>query len=145
MMKKTPYSEGKRMTLAASLWGILMLLFISMASPINTWAETINEWTINMQDKADNYARWLDHPPKRRSAYGDALIMRKFIYTCTMLKAYSVNDWCGSSSLTKKWLGYARQHGFDVEVRGYKQTTFGNFHFPEKILQEIRRANEKQR
>jgi len=56
MMKKTPYSEGKRMTLAVSLWGILMLLFISMASPINTWAETINEWTINMQDKADNYA-----------------------------------------------------------------------------------------
>jgi hypothetical protein len=133
------------MTLAASLRVILMALFIIMASPTNTWAETINEWTINMQDNADNYARWLDHPPKRRSAYGDALIMRKFIYTCTMLKAYSINDWCDSSSLTKKWIGYARLHGFDVEVRGYKQTTFGNFRFPEKILQEIRRANEKKR
>jgi hypothetical protein len=133
------------MTLAASLRLILMALLIIMASPTNTSAETINEWTINMQDKADNYARWLDHPPKRRNAYGDALIMRKFIYTCTMLKAYSINDWCDSSSLTKRWIGYARQHGFDVEVRGYKQTTFGNFRFPENILQEIRRANEKKR
>lgn len=145
MIKKTHDMRDKCVTLAALLRVIVMALLVIMVSPPNTLAETINEWTINMQDKADNYARWLDHPPKRRSAYGDALIMRKFIYTCTMLKAYSINDWCDSSSLTKKWIGYARQHGFDVEVRGYKQTTFGNFRFPEKILQEIKRANEKKR
>ncbi len=123
---------------------ISMSLVMIMILPSELQAETMNEWTINMQDKADNYARWLDHPPKRRNAYGDALIMRKFIYTCTMLKAYSINDWCDSSSLTKKWVGYARQHGFDIEVRGYKQTTFKNFRFPEKILEEIKRSIKKE-
>jgi len=103
----------------------------------------MNDWTINMQDKADNYARWLDKPPKRRNVYGDALVMRKFIYTCTMLKAYSGNDWCISSTLTKKWLGYANQHGFELEIRAYKQTTSGHFRFPKKILEEINRSFKK--
>jgi len=132
------------MTFTISLRVIWMVLAFMMLLPSSIQAETMNEWTINMQDKADNYARWLDHPPKRRNAYGDALIMRKFIYTCTMLKAYSINDWCDSSSLTKKWVGYARQHGFDIEVRGYKQTTFKNFRFPEKILEEIKRSIKKE-
>jgi len=103
-------------------------------------SESMNEWVITMQDKADNYARWLDRPPKNRNIYGDALMMRKFIYTCTMLKAYSGNDWCSSSSLTTRWLGYANSHGFDAEIKGYNDTTAGHFRFPNKILKEITKA-----
>ena len=131
------------MIFTIQLRGIWMVLAFMMVLPLNIQAETMNEWTINMQDKADNYARWLDHPPKRRSIYKDALMMRKFIYTCTMLKAYSVNDWCSSSSLTNKWLAYAAQHGFDSEVNGYRKTTAGHFRFPEKVLQQIKRDLKK--
>jgi len=127
------------------LRGIWMVLAFMMVLPLNIQAETMSEWTINMQDKADNYARWLDHPPKRRNVYGDALVMRKFIYTCTMLKAYSVNDWCSSSLLTSKWLGYAAQHGFDLEIKGYRKTTAGHFQFPEKVLQQIKRDLKKEK
>jgi len=119
------------------------LVMVMTLLPPEAQGESMNEWTINMQDKADNYARWLDKPPKRRNMYNDALIMRKFIYTCTMLKAYSSNDWCSSSSLTMRWLGYARRHGFDLEIRGYKQTASGHFHFPQKILREISRSANK--
>ncbi len=121
---------------------IFLALIMMMPLSSGTWAESMNEWTINMQDEADNYARWLDHPPKNRNIYGDALVMRKFIYTCTMLKAYSGNDWCSASPLTRRWLGYANQHGFDLEVNGYKQTTPGHFRFPKKILEEIKRAGK---
>ena len=122
---------------------ILLSLLMAMILPYGAQAESMNEWIINMQDKADNYARWLDKPPKRRSVYNDALIMRKFIYTCTMLKAYSSHDWCAASSLTMRWLGYARSHGFDLAMRGYKQTTPGHFRFPQKILDEISRSSNK--
>lgn len=131
-------------TLAFQLRVVLMVvLLMGIALPSKTWAESMNEWTINMQDKADNYARWLNRPPKKRNVYNDALIMRKFIYTCTMLKAYSSNDWCGSSSLTQRWIGYANQHGFEAEVSGYKKTTFNHFRFPEKILEEIKKSGRK--
>lgn len=120
---------------------IVVLMSLAMAFPAEAKSESMNQWTVNMQDEADNYARWLDHPPATRNRRGDALIMREFIYTCTMLKAYSSNDWCSSSSLTKRWLGYANGHGFDVEMRGYKQTTAGKFRFPKKILQEIYKSN----
>ncbi|MDQ6967472.1 MAG: hypothetical protein Q9M14_02160 [Mariprofundaceae bacterium] len=129
----------------AQLRVILMSLTMIMVFPSGLWAETMNQWTINMQDKADNYARWLDNPPKRRAVHNDALMMRKFIYTCTMLKAYSSNDWCSSSSLTKRWLGYANKNGFDLEMRGYEQTTAGNFLFPQKILDEINKAASKKK
>jgi len=121
--------------MAAGVW--------MMAISPSLKADAMNDWTINMQDKADNYARWLDHPPKRRNVYNDALMMRKFIYTCTMLKAYSGNDWCGSSRLTQKWLGYANLHGFEEEIRAYKQTTSGHFRFPKKILEEINQSLKK--
>ncbi|GEM_PF-3712669 len=123
----------------------LLSLLIFWVFPSDIQAESMNEWTINMQDEADGYARWLDHPPKNRYHYEEALVMRKFIYTCTMLKAYSSNDWCGSSSLTMRWLGYAGKHGFDPEIRGYKQTTVGNFRFPKKILKEISKSLSKKK
>jgi len=126
-------------------WFLLIALVMMMALSPSIRADAMNDWTINMQDKADNYARWLDHPPKRRNVYGDALIMRKFIYTCTMLKAYSGNDWCSSSLLTKRWLGYANQHGFELEIRGYKQTTPSHFRFPKRILEEINRSFNKEK
>lgn len=116
---------------------IVMSLVVLIILPPEAQSESMSQWTINMQDEADNYARWLDHPPKTRNRRGDALVMRKFIYTCTMLKAYSLNDWCSSSSLTKRWLGYASSHGFNIEIRGYKQTTAGNFRFPKNTLREI--------
>ena len=133
------------MVLSGRIWFLLITLVMMMALPPSIRAGAMDDWTIHMQDKADNYARWLDHPPKRRNVYGDALIMRKFIYTCTMLKAYSGNDWCRLSSLTKKWLGYANQHGFDLEIRGYKQTTAGHFRFPKKVLEEINSSLKKTR
>jgi len=124
---------------------ILLSLLMFWVFPSDIQAESMRQWSINMQDEADAYARWLDHPPKNRNLHDDALVVRKFIYTCTMLKAYSSNDWCGSSSLTMRWLGYARKHGFDSEMRGYKQTTAGDFRFPNKILKEISKSLRKKK
>ena len=76
-------------------------------------AHSIN--VIATQNYADDLAR------KMSKDGPDHKTLKEYLRVCAILKLQSTYDWCTLSNINRRWIGYARSHGFLKEVDQYRK------------------------